>query len=167
MFPKARLDSLPALEHDGRMMKSLMSFSNSGHSVRWLLLSFMLGCTASLNALAEDSSAMAPLTYSLEKIIPAANWSLGSSGPRGGSRLEGKHLTLDFTQGAQSISLIFPDKTLPGIIDKIRFKARGTAKGHAIQIDAHTHFMAFHHAMGEFGGEGDQSLTIDGPPGAG
>jgi hypothetical protein len=48
------------------------------------------------------------------RFLPAEGWSLRAQGPAGTSRLNGRMLRLDYTQGAQSFAVAPPDRVLPG-----------------------------------------------------
>ncbi len=107
----------------------------------------------------------ARLAYPFTTIVPATQWRLGSEGDRGSSRLDDRKLTLDFTQ-ARSVGLRFPDRSLPGVIDRIRVKVRSSAQGLPAHLFLHTHFMTFHKRLGALA-LGEQELATDGPPGPG
>jgi hypothetical protein len=109
----------------------------------------------------------ARVAYPAYRFDPAEGWHLRSEGPRGSSRLEGKRLTLDFSEGARSISLAVPDRVLLGNVDRIRVRVRGQAKGHPVRLVMRTHFMTFHKIIGQWEGEGEQELATEGPPGPG
>ncbi len=109
----------------------------------------------------------ARVAYPAYRFGPEEGWHLRSDGPRGASRLEAKRLTLDFTEGAQSISLAVPDRVLPGNVDRIRVRAGGQARGHSVRLVMRTHFMTFHKVIGEWNGEGGPELATEGPPGPG
>ena len=106
-------------------------------------------------------------SYAAYGFEPSEGWRTRSDGNAGGTSLNGKIWTLDFTQGANSLGLAVADRTLLGNVDKIRVRARGRAKGHPVELLAHTHFMTFRKVIGEFSGEGEQELVTDGPPGPG
>ncbi len=133
----------------------------------------LLAATCALQAQAEvtgtNASVAAPasrLTYPFDTIVPASQWHLSARGDRGENRLEGTKLTLAFSKGAQSVGLGFPDRSLPGAIDRIRIRLRGDAKGLEAHLFLHTHFMTFHKRLGSLAG-GDQQLVTEGPPGPG
>jgi hypothetical protein len=108
------------------------------------------------------------LTYPLDAVIVRDAWHLGTRGGNGGeSAWDGKRLVLDYRQGADQVQLHFPDRVLPGSIRKIRIVVRGNAAGHPVSLHLRTHFMTFSKTLGEFGGEGEQVLETDGPPGPG
>ncbi|HEY5912603.1 MAG TPA: beta-galactosidase [Verrucomicrobiae bacterium] len=110
--------------------------------------------------------ARSQLTYPFSAIVPTDQWRLTSDGDRGSSRLEGARLTLDFSRGARSLGVGFPDRTLPGAIDRIRIKVSGEPKEDEAHLFLRTHFMTFHKRLGRLAG-GEQELVTDGPPGAG
>ncbi len=90
---------------------------------------------------------------------------LASSGNRGDTRLDGNKLTLDFSQGADWISLRFPDRSLLGRVEEFQLKVNGEAKGHPLTFYARTHFMTFYKNAGTFDADGVQKMTLDAPPG--
>jgi hypothetical protein len=94
-------------------------------------------------------------------------WYTHAGGNAGTTRLEERLWSFDFIHGAEWVALGLPDRTLLGRVGKIRLRARGSAKGHPIEVFLHTHFMTFHQVVGEFTGDGEQELVFDAPPGPG
>jgi hypothetical protein len=113
----------------------------------------------------EDTTAR--VSYPAYRFGPEEGWRLRSEGDGGASRLEGKTWTADFSQNARWISLGVPDHVLLGNVDRIRMRAKGSAKGHPVRLVLRTHFMTFQKTIGEFAGDGEQELVTDGPPGPG
>jgi len=107
------------------------------------------------------------VSYPAYRFAPEEGWRLRAEGNSGASRLEGRTWTADFLQGARWISLGVPDHVLLGNVDKIRVRAKGSAKGHPVRLVLRTHFMTFQKTIGEFAAEGEQELVTDGPPGPG
>jgi len=89
------------------------------------------------------------------------------SGNAGATQWKAPAWSLDFSRGASWLGMSPPDMSLLGKVDKIRLRARGTAKGHPVHLLLHTHFMTFHRVIGEFSGEGEQEIATNGPPGPG
>jgi len=109
----------------------------------------------------------AKTSHTAFRFRPAENWQLRASGNSGATQWKAPDWSLDFSQGASSLGISPPEMCLLGKVDKIRLRARGTAKGHPVHLFLHTHFMTFHKAIGEFSGEADQEIVTDGPPGPG
>ena len=106
-------------------------------------------------------------SYTAYRFTEAENWHMRSSGNAGATQWKAPAWSLDFSQGAPWLGISPPDMSLLGKVDKIRLRARGTAKGHPVHLFLHTHFMTFHKVIGEFSGEGEQEIATDGPPGPG
>jgi hypothetical protein len=106
-------------------------------------------------------------SYTAYRFTKPENWHVRTAGDPGATRWNAPFWSPDFSQGASSIGLSPPDRCLLGKVDKIHLRARGTAKGHPVHLFLHTHFMTFHKVVGEFGGEGEQEIVTDGPPGPG
>jgi len=118
------------------------------------------------SASAPPAAAQAQVTYPFSPIVQVNEWRLISDGDRGSSALETTRLILDFSKGARSIGLGFPDRTLPGAIDRIRIQLHSPTKGPEAHLFVRTHFMTFHKRLGPLAG-GEQQLLTDGPPGPG
>jgi hypothetical protein len=101
------------------------------------------------------------------RFTPQEGWSLRAHGPLGQSRLEGRILRLDYTQGAHAFSLVPPDRSLPGNIDRLRLRIYGSPRGLPVRLFLRTHFMTFHRALDRLDGDGHLELATDGPPGPG
>jgi hypothetical protein len=106
-------------------------------------------------------------SYVAYRFEAGEGWRTRSSGDAGATQWDGKMWTLDFSRGAEWLSITPPDRSLLGKVEKIRFRARGTAKGHPVHLFFRTHFMTFHKDVGEFSGSGEQEIVADGPPGPG
>ncbi len=106
-------------------------------------------------------------SYTAYRFAESENWYVRSSGNAGATHWKAPVWSLDFSQGAPWLGISPPDMSLLGKVDKIRLRARGTAKGHPVHLFIHTHFMTFHKVIGEFSGEGEQEIATDGPPGPG
>ncbi len=106
-------------------------------------------------------------SYTAYRFTATENWHLRSSGNAGATQWKAPAWSLDFSQGASWLGISPPDMSLLGKVDKIRLRARGTAKGHPVHLFLRTHFMTFHKVIGEFSGEGEQEIATDGPPGPG
>jgi hypothetical protein len=98
---------------------------------------------------------------------PQEGWALRADGPMGQSRLDGRILRLDFTSGAQAFSLVPPDRSLPGNLDRLRLRLYGSPRGLPVRLQLRTHFMTFHREWGILEGDGHLELASDGPPGPG
>ncbi len=133
---------------------------------RWRSLELVVLLLTSVCPTLAQDAARAQLAYALTAIVPTNQWRLVSEANRGGSRLEGARLTLDFSKGARSVGIGFPDRSLPGVIDRIRLQVRGDAKGPVVHLFLRTHFMTFHKRLDPLAG-GEQELVTDGPPGPG
>jgi len=94
-------------------------------------------------------------------------WRLRADGPMGESRLRGRFLHLDFTQGAQSFSLVPADRVLPGNLDRLWLRVYGSVPPLPVRVALRTHFMTFHRALGVLEGDGHLELETSGPPGPG
>ena len=111
---------------------------------------------------AETNAAFSYLAY---RFAPEEGWRVRASGNAGSTKLEGRVLQFDFTQGASAIGLGLPDRVLLGRPEKIRLRVRGLVKGHPVRVQLRTHFMTFEKVVGEFSGEGEQELAFEAPPG--
>jgi hypothetical protein len=101
------------------------------------------------------------------RFLPAEGWSLRAQGPAGTSRLNGRMLRLDYTQGAQSFAVAPPDRVLPGDVDQVWLRFYGSPRGLPVRLSLRTHFMTFHRSMGSLDGDGHLELTAAGPPAVG
>jgi hypothetical protein len=108
-----------------------------------------------------------PFSYTVFNFNAAEGWLLSAKGDKASSALSGRNLNLDFSGGAQSISISPTPVSMLGRVEKIRLKVKGTTKDHSVHLYIQTHFMIFHKAVGKFAGTGDQELVIDAPPGNG
>lgn len=117
--------------------------------------------------LVRHESVTARVAFPLFRFTPEEGWRMRAEGNPGASRLEGKQWTLDFSQGARSISIAVPDQTIPGSVDRIRVRTRGVAAGHPVRVIVRTHFMTFHKVIGEWSGGEVSELVTEGPPGPG
>ncbi|MHB1035530.1 MAG: endo-1,4-beta-xylanase [Pirellulales bacterium] len=134
------------------------------NALRWCLGLLLASIAAGTAAAAEP---MVSNTYDAYRFTAGENWRTWASGPGGATRLDGTKWTLDFSQGAQAVSLALPDRSLPGRIERFRLRVRGSAKGHPVQLLVHTHFMTFRKRVDGLSGAGEQELVIDAPPGPG
>lgn len=117
--------------------------------------------------LSQTTDSLYHSTYTAYTFAPEEKWNAGGKGNIGETKLKGKTLQLDFTQGAQRLDINAPDFSLLGSIEKIHFRIHGTVKGHPVRLTVHTHFMTFYKDIGEFGSAGEQVLSTEGPPGPG
>lgn len=117
--------------------------------------------------LVDAPQTVAQVAYPAHRFGPEEGWRTRAQGDDGATRLDGRTWTLDFSRGARWLSLGVPDQVLLGNVDRIRLRVRGSAKGHPVRLVMRTHFMTFQRIIGEFGGEGEQELVTDGPPGPG
>jgi hypothetical protein len=117
--------------------------------------------------LVDAREAIARVSYPAYCFAPEEGWHTRADGNAGSTRLEGRTWTADFSKGARWLSLGVPDHVLLGTVDRIRLRARGGAKGHPVRLVLRTHFMTFQKTIGEFGGDGEQELVTDAPPGPG
>jgi len=131
-----------------------------------LLLVFAADTTLSFCSV-QGANTNTAFTYVPYRFESGEQWWLEGSGDPGATRLEGRTFHYDFTKGAEAIILRPPDRVLLGMPEKLRLRARGAAKGHPLAMQLRTHFMTFEKAVGEFNGEGEQSLEIEAPPGHG
>jgi hypothetical protein len=104
-------------------------------------------------------------TLAAYRFAPDEGWSLRPHGPSGASQLDGRILRLDFRQGAQSFSLVPPDRSLPGNVDQLKLRVFGSVRQLPVRLHLRTHFMTFHRAFGSLDGDGHLELATDGPPG--
>ncbi len=111
---------------------------------------------------AETNAAFSYLAY---RFAPEEGWRVRASGNAGSTKLEGRLLQFDFTQGASAIGLGLPDRVLLGRPETMRLRVRGAVKGHPVRVQLRTHFMTFEKVVGEFSGEGEQELAFEAPPG--
>jgi hypothetical protein len=110
---------------------------------------------------------VAKISYTAYQFTNAEKWQMRSSGDPGSTQWKAPDWSLDFSRGAPWLAISPPDSSLLGKIDKIRLRARGTAKGHPVHLFLRTHFMTFHKMLGDFSGQGEQEIVTDGPPGPG
>jgi hypothetical protein len=101
------------------------------------------------------------------RFAPIERWSLRPHGPGGESQLDGRILRLDFRQGAQAFSLVPPDRSLPGNVDRIHLRVFGSVRELPVRLQLRTHFMTFHRSFGLLDGDGHLELATYGPPGPG
>ena len=125
-------------------------------------LGFTLLASLVAASAAETNAAFSYLAY---RFAPEEGWRVRASGNAGSTKLEGRVLQFDFTQGASAIGLGLPDRLLLGRPEKVRLRVRGSVKGHPVRVQLRTHFMTFEKVVGEFSGEDDQELVFDAPPG--
>ena len=78
------------------------------------LLASLVGASA-----AETNAAFSYLAY---RFAPEEGWRLRASGNGGSTRLEGRVLQFDFTEGASAVGLGLPDRMLLGRPEKIRLR---------------------------------------------
>ena len=98
---------------------------------------------------------------------PAEQWTVAGSGDIGATRFDGsKRLVVDFSRGADWVSLRPPDRALLGSVDRVRLRLNSGVRGHAVHLLLRTHFMTFRKAIGDLSG-GPQEISTDGPPGPG
>ncbi len=130
-----------------------------------------IGCgiiaAALLTAATGATEPTAKTSYTPYRFTEAESWHVRSAGNAGVTQWKAPAWSLDFTQGASWLGISPPDRCLLGKADKIRLRVRGTAKGHPLHLFLHTHFMTFHKVIGELGGDGEQEIATDGPPGPG
>ena len=134
---------------------------------RLFFAAMMLAGTAWVNA-GEKATPPVPMQTAeivAMKFAPAEGWGLRVSGPAGQSRLEGRKLAFDFTQGATSIGIAPIDRTLLGTPREFRIRVRGKAAGHPLRLRIATHFMTFEKVIGELDANGE--VTTGAPPGEG
>lgn len=80
--------------------------------------------------------------------------------------LKDRTFTADFSRQGHA-SLVPPDRCLLGTPERLRLRYRGSLAGHSVRVSLHTHFMTFHKTFAAPGGDGEQTLLIDAPPGDG
>jgi hypothetical protein len=114
-----------------------------------------------------EAAADLGVAYTPYAFEAAEGWRTQAAGNGGRTRLEGRTWHFDFTQGARSVSLTLPDRSLLSRPERFRLRVRGEAKGHPVYVSLRTHFMTFHKVVGEFTGSGTQELTWAAPPGEG
>jgi hypothetical protein len=107
------------------------------------------------------------LIYPAYRFAPNEGWTLRSHGPGGESQLDGRILRLDFRQGAQAFSVVPPDRSLPGNVDRVQLRVFGSARELPVRLQLRTHFMTFHRLVGSLNGDGHLELVTVGPPGPG
>ncbi|MCX8155249.1 MAG: beta-galactosidase [Verrucomicrobiae bacterium] len=113
---------------------------------------------------------IARVSWPAYQFTEAEGWRLRVDGNGGASRLEGRQWTLDFSQGARSIGLSLPERTLLGNVDRLRLRLRGDLQGHPVRLSVYTHFMTFHKELTRVPsttGDGITEYVTDGPPGPG
>ena len=66
--------------------------------------------------------------YPAYRFVKGEGWGLRAHGPMGDSRLSGRFLHLDYTQGAQAFSLVPPDRVLPGNVDRVWLRVYGSVR---------------------------------------
>jgi len=66
--------------------------------------------------------------YPAYRFVEGEGWGLRAHGPMGDSRLSGRFLHLDYTQGAQAFSLVPPDRVLPGNVDRVWLRVYGSVR---------------------------------------
>jgi len=101
------------------------------------------------------------------RFAPDEGWRCHAAGPGGTTRLDGRRLRLDFSQGASNIVVWPPDTSLLGLPQELRIRVRGKAPGHPVRLRLPTHFMSFEKTIGEFAGEAESELAVPAPPGEG
>jgi hypothetical protein len=109
----------------------------------------------------------AQVSYASFRFVPEEGWSLRARGNGGTSRLQGRELRLDFSQGAEGFSLVPHERTLPGKVDRIHLRVHGSVQDLPVRIHLRTHFMTFHRAVGRINGDGHLTVASEGPPGPG
>lgn len=106
-----------------------------------------------------------PFSYTVFDFNSGEGWTLGAEGENGSSELKDKSWVLDFTKGANSISISPTPVSMLGRVEKIHLKVRGSAKDHPVHIYIQSHFMTFHKVVGKLSGSGEQDLVFNAPPG--
>ncbi len=114
----------------------------------------------------QQPDSMVQVTYSPYRFLPGEGWTLHAHGPGGRSQWEGRILRLDYSQGAQAFSLVPPERTLPGTIQRLRLRMFGSPRNLPVELYIRTHFMTFHRMCGNLQGDGHLEMDTDGPPGA-
>jgi hypothetical protein len=109
----------------------------------------------------------ARVIFASHRFTPREGWTLHPHGPAGDSRLDGRIARLDFKQGAQAFSLVPPDRSIPGNVERLHLRVYGSVRALPVSLSLRTHFMTFHKSLGTLSGDGHLELATDGPPGAG
>src|SRR5262245_14956951 len=104
--------------------------------IRGTALAAILSASTSLLVASSDSpaDAVVRVSYPAYRFAPTEGWHLRSDGNGGASRRDGSRWLLDFSVGARSHTLSVPDRVLPGNVDRIRIRARGSARGHPVRL---------------------------------
>src|SRR5690242_14548398 len=79
-----------------------------------------------------EAAAAVATSYVAYRFEPDEDWRVTGSGDIAGTQLSGSRLTLDFSKGVRWLSIRPPDRALLGNVEKIRFRVRGSAKGHPV-----------------------------------
>jgi hypothetical protein len=133
------------------------------------LILLLTACSSFIKPLKSSASGPedVPFSYQAYCFNPVEGWTLQGKGDIGASSLHCKSLTLDFTMGAQSVSITPTPVSMLGKVAKIRLKVKGSMGDHVVHIYIQTHFMTFHKVVGKLSGPGIQELVFDAPPGNG
>jgi hypothetical protein len=129
-----------------------------------------IGLTESALSLVDfvrHADAKVRVNYVAHRFLPEEGWALRSQGAAGQSRLDGRILRLDYSQGAEAFSIVPPDRTLPGDVEQLRIRVYGSPRDLPVRVTFRTHFMSFHRALGSLNGDGHLELTAPAPPGDG
>ena len=124
--------------------------------------------------LVKSETGEAPINQNSETVAATFgkgdDWRLDGKGAGGKSSYANGVLTYDFTQGAASIGVVPPDRSLPGSPVRFRIQAKGNAAGHPVRLIIYTHFMTFEKSLGMFAPTNIDGLfeaVTDAPPGPG
>jgi len=103
--------------------------------------------------------------FAAYRFLASEGWNLRAHGPPGNSRLTGRFLHLDFSQGADAFSLVPPDRVLFGTVEQLWLRVYGSVRPMPVSVVLRTHFMNFHRQLGILEGDGHLELSTAGPPG--
>jgi hypothetical protein len=117
--------------------------------------------------LVRHTSSTVRVSHTAYQFLQEEGWTLRPHGPPGRSRLDGRILRLDYTQGADGFSLVPPDRSLPGTVEGFTLRLYGSPRQLPVHLAFRTHFMTFHRRFGILEGDGHLELTTAGPPGPG
>src|ERR1035437_3609344 len=132
-----------------------------------LFIGFCFLLSPLISSVVEGSPKEIPFSYTVCNFNTNEGWTLTSKGEKGKSSLKGKTWSLDFTNGAKSISISPTPVSMLGTVETIHLKVRGATKDHPVHIYIQTHFMTFHKEVGILSGSGEQELIFATPPGNG
>ncbi|MGD8727828.1 MAG: beta-galactosidase, partial [Gemmatimonadales bacterium] len=116
-----------------------------------------------------EGAGMAESEYVAAAFDPDEGWWLRAHGAPGRSRLGGRTLTWDFSQGADAVGIVPGEFSLLGDPQELRMRVRGAAPGHPVRLQIATHFMTFEKSVGEFvaAADGVSEVRVQAPPGEG